>query len=192
RPDILLRQSSLRGLIKHLVFRNTIGGWQTRYAALRPHCQVSLIQIAPHLLHSLLNIPAIGVSIDHDAGATGPAKQVVQRRVQRLCLDVPQGHVHGGNGGHGYRASSPIGPSIQILPDVLSLKGIAANDARDDVVREITGYGKLSAIEGAISQAVNAFICEDLQGYKISSGRADEDLSICDLHAQPRLLIMDE
>src|SRR5207249_3088168 len=80
------------------------------------------------------NIGAIGVGVD-EAALTGlAAEEVVDGDVEGLALDVPEGDVDGGDGGHGDGAAPPVGSAIEILPDVFGLEGVSADEAGEDVV----------------------------------------------------------
>src|SRR5438270_792386 len=81
------------------------------------------------------------------------AQQIVDRCVERFALDVPQRHINGSNRGHGDWTRAPVSAAIGILPDILGLKGIAANKAGDHVISEIAGDGEFAAVQRAITQA---------------------------------------
>ena len=49
---------------------------------------------------------------------------------------------------------------------------------------QIRSDGQLAAIEGAISNAINAIRRSDLEGHKISSRASDNDLRVDNLYAQ--------
>src|SRR5205085_2029324 len=87
-----------------------------------------------------------------------------------------------GDGTHGHRPATPVGASIQVLPDVLGLERIAADDAGDHVIAQIARDRQLAAIKSAVAQAVDAFIGLDFERYKISSWRADQHLRVLNLH----------
>src|ERR1035441_5378654 len=93
-----------------------------------------------NIFQRMFKVFAVGVRIDHDAIATFASQQVVDRGIQRLSLDVPEGHVHCADGGHSYRPTTPVGPAIEILPDIFGIKWPAPNNARNHMVGEITRY----------------------------------------------------
>jgi hypothetical protein len=98
-----------------------------------------------------------GLDVKSEAAALA-TQQVIERCVERLALDVPQRHVHGGDRAHGHRPFAPVRTAIKILPDVIGLKWIAADDARNDIFRKVAGYGKLAAVQRAIPKPVDAFV----------------------------------
>src|SRR5262249_15833015 len=108
---------------------------------------------------------------------------VVDGSVEGFALDIPQRHVDRGNRRHGHRTFAPVGSAIEVLPDVLGLKGITTNEAWDHMFREVANYGEFATIDPAIAEAVDALVGVNLQGDKISSRRTDEDFGVFDLHA---------
>ena len=94
-----------------------------------------------HGVDCLRNVRAVRVRVDQASTAACTAKQVVNRRVQRLALDIPQSHVNCPDGGHGYRAAPPVSTAIEILPDVFDGRWVSANQAWDDVVLQVADDG---------------------------------------------------
>src|SRR6185312_3385073 len=86
------------------------------------------------------------------------------RRVQRLAFNVPKSHVNRGDGCHGYGATTPIGPAIEVLPDIFRLE-------------------RLPAIQRAVAQPINASIGFYLQCDEVSSRRSYVYRCPCDLHS---------
>lgn len=123
------------------------------------------------------------MAVNQHAISAFPAKQVVHGSVQRLALDVPEGHIDRGNGSHCYGAAAPVGSSIQVLPNVLGLEWIAADQARYDVLFKIRSDSELAAVQGGVTQAENALVGMDSEGHKIPAGRTDENLGSRDLQA---------
>jgi mannose/fructose/N-acetylgalactosamine-specific phosphotransferase system component IIC len=72
------------------------------------------------------------------------------------------------NGGHRNGAAPPIGTLVQVLPNVFDLVRVAANQARNHVLREITRNGQFTAIERCITNTAQAFICLYFQGEKVA------------------------
>ena len=88
----------------------------------------------PDGVEGFFDVAAVGVGVDEDTLAALAAEQVVDGRVERFALDVPQRHVDGGDGGHRDRAAPPVGSAIEILPDVFDLERIAADEAGKHVL----------------------------------------------------------
>ena len=117
--------------------------------------------------------------------AAAAAEQVVDRRVQRLALDVPKGDVHRGDGGHRDGSAPPVGAAIQVLPDVFYLRGIAADEAGDDVLGKIAGDGELAAVERRVAESVKTFVRLDLERDEVAVGRADDEACVRNFHSEP-------
>ena len=138
RPDIFRRQTFLGGLVVHLVAGDSVGRGQTGDTRLRAHCEVAHLFILCDLVSSFFDVATVGVTIDQNSRPALAAKQVVDGSLQGFAFDVPEGHVDGGDGGHGDGAAAPVGSAVEILPDVFDLKRIAADEAGDQVVRQDT------------------------------------------------------
>jgi hypothetical protein len=122
------------------------------------------------------------VAVDEDGIAAASAEEVVDGGVESLALDVPEGHVDSGDGGHGDGTAAPVGSAIEVLPDVFGLEGVAVKDAGDDVVGEIAGDGEFAAVEGGVAQAVEAFVGFDFERNEVAARGADVDGCVADLH----------
>ena len=86
------RQPLLRGLIGSRAARNAVRGRKIRDGALRSHGLVPAIDVCARPPRQSVSIgPAVGVAVNHDAVPDLAAEQVVERRIERLGLDVPQG-----------------------------------------------------------------------------------------------------
>jgi hypothetical protein len=107
------------------------------------------------LVDRVLDRRAVGVAVDHDAGAAGAAQQLVERQAGDLGLDVPQRHVDGGDGRHRHRPSAPVGALVEELPDVLDLVGVAADQAGDHVLPQIGDDRQLAPVQGGVADAVD-------------------------------------
>jgi hypothetical protein len=110
------------------------------------------------------------------------AQQIIQRRVQCLGFDVPQGHIDGGDGAHRDGAAFPIDTFIEIMPEVLNVTRILANQRRNAVGFKIGGNRSFPAIERGIAQTIDAGIGKDFERNKISARTADNDFGVGDFH----------
>src|SRR3989442_5875635 len=182
RPNVFGRQAFFGGLIKELVLSDTISGWQTWYSSLGTNGEVAHSNVFPDLIGGFLNISSVRMPINQHPSSTFTAQQIVNGSVQRLAFYIPQGHVHRGNRSHGYWPSTPVRPAIQVLPDVLGLKRISADEAGNYVILEIADNSKLAAIESAIAEPINTLIRVDFYGNDVSAGTRDNNLSIGYLH----------
>src|SRR5438128_2595847 len=94
-------------------------------------------EVLSNFIAGFLNITSVSVTVDQSAGSALAAEQVVHRRTESLTFDIPERDIHSGNGGHGHGATTPIGATVQILPNILGLKGIASNNAGNHVILQI-------------------------------------------------------
>ncbi len=103
--------------------------------------EVAFVHVLADGVEGFGDVGSVGVGVDEGALAGLAAEEVVDGSVEGLALDVPEGDVDGGDGGHGDGAAPPVGSAIEVLPDVFGLEGIAADDAGEDVVFEVGGDG---------------------------------------------------
>lgn len=75
-----------------------------------------------HFVFCFFDVSPVGVSIDEDRGAAPATQKIVDRRIERFALDVPQRHVDRRNRRHGNRAAAPVCTTVEVLPDVLALE----------------------------------------------------------------------
>src|SRR5438105_3342817 len=127
------------------------------------------------------------MAVNHRAGATLTAEQLIHRHLRELALDVPQRDIDRRDGGHRDGPAPPVGTAIEVLPDVLDVVRVAADKARDDVLVEIRLHGKLAAIERRVAETVHAFVGDDLQRHEIAPGTREDRVGSFDLHGWIRL-----
>ena len=163
-------------------FGDSVAGGDAGDAGLRADGEVAFVHVLADGVERFGDVGAVGVGVDEAALAGLAAEQVVDGRVEGLALDVPEGDVDGGDGGHGDGAATPVGSAIEILPDVFGLEGIAADEAGEDVVGEIDGDGELAAVERGVAEAVDAFVGVDAEGDEVAVGGADDEFGGGDLH----------
>src|SRR5580693_9308261 len=130
-PEIFRRQAFFGRFVVELVFRNAVGGGNPGNTRLRANGAIAHGRVFADFVDGFLDVAAVGVAVDHDAGAAFSTEKVVNRSVEGFALDVPQGDVDRANRSHGYGAAAPIRAAIEILPDVFGLKRIAADEARN-------------------------------------------------------------
>jgi hypothetical protein len=80
------------------------------------------------IFQHVVNGVAGGVTVDHHPFPGGAAQQLVERHVGRFGFDIPQRHIHGGDGRHGNRTATPVSTFVEELPDVFDAVRIAANE----------------------------------------------------------------
>ena len=138
--------------------------------------------MAQHFLDCVADVFAIGVRVDHHAGAAPAAEQLVQRQVGGFGLDVPQGCVYRSDGRHRHRAAPPVSAFVEVLPDVFDLMGVAPDQAGNDMVGEVTGNRQFTPVQRGVANAAQAFVSFNFQRDKVSPWRADDDAGGSDFH----------
>src|ERR1019366_6584005 len=116
---------------------------KARNPALHADGFVSQLLVFGDIFECRIHVYAIGVCIDQDTLAALAAKQVVDRSVQGLTLDVPQRDVHCRDCRHCNRTTPPICSAVEILPDVFALKWIPADDAWNHVLCKVRSNSQL-------------------------------------------------
>ena len=99
------------------------------------------------------------------------AQQLVHRETGQLALDVPQGDVDGGDGGHGHRATTPVRALVQVLPGVLDAAGVPADQQRADMITKVGRHRQLAAVQGGVTDSDQAVLGLDDQGDVVAAGR---------------------
>src|SRR5882672_9179164 len=127
------------GLVKHFAAANAVGAVESGDATLRANRFVAELGVFGDGGNSVVDIFAAGVAIHQDGFARGAAEQLIDGNVERFAFDVPERSIDRGDGGHGNRAATPVRPLVQILPEIFDAACVAANQKRDDVIREIAG-----------------------------------------------------
>ncbi len=95
------------------------------------------------------------------------AQQLVDRQAQGLALDVPAGGVDGGHsGGDDHTAAhAPEGVAVEVLPDLLSVEGIHADDQLGEVLALAPGgLGALAVGQAGLAPTVDTLVGVDLHG----------------------------
>ena len=183
RPHLLMRQRLDHAApILLCALAGAVNRGQAGDADLAADGDMALVALAADGVDGLLDAHALGVGVDHRLLPRGAAQQLVQRHVRRLGLDVPQRHVDGRDRGHGDRPAPPIGALVEILPDVLDLRRVAADQKRRDMVLQVADHRELAPVHRAVADAVQALVGDDLEGDEVPPGRADDDLDVLDLH----------
>ncbi len=134
------------------------------------------------VIHHFINGVTGGVAIDHHARAGGAAQQLINRHVGRFAFDIPQRHIDRRDRRHGDRATTPVGPFVEVLPDVFDLMRIAADQLRADVIFQVGGDRQFPAIEGCITNAGQTLIGGDFDGDKVSACAGYKYFCLYNLH----------
>ena len=170
RPVVLAGQVGIGRLVEHRAAPHAVDLLQPRHAALRADRLVAgLPGAAPPRRSARCRGRWHG--IDHHAAAAGAAEQLVERHPGRLGLEVPQRGVDGGDRAHRHRPAPPVGAAVEVLPDVLDLVGVAADQAGHDVVGEVARHRQLAAVQRGVAQAGEALVGLDLEVTKLRPGQ---------------------
>src|SRR5882724_2457366 len=181
-PDIFRRSIFFRWLVIHFAAAHSVRAFQPGNAALRANRFVSKFEVVGDRFDGLLDVPPAGMSVNENAIAGSASQQLIDGRVQRLALDVPERRVNGGNRAHGDRATAPVRALIKVLPEVLNSPCIAPDEKWNDVVGEVTGNCEFPAVQRGIPQAVDPVFCRNLQRYEIPARTANNHFGIGDSH----------
>src|SRR5437762_2401924 len=121
------------------------------------------------------------MTVNRDACARCAAEQLVKRKAGNFRFDVPQRHVDGGDRAHRHRSAPPIGAAMEILPNILDLMRIAADQTGDDVIGEVTGNGELTAVERRVAESGYAVLGLNFQRDEVAPGAGDDHARGSDL-----------
>ena len=182
RPLVLWWRVLLGRFIGSAAVAYSIGTGQSGYSRLRPNRLVASFPVDRNGLYGLLNVGPAGMPVDQDRLARGTAQKLVQRRVQRFSLDIPERGIDRGDRRHGDRPAAPIPPFIEVLPGVLNAPGVASDQQRDEVIAQIAGYREFASIQGGIAKAGYTFLGGDFQRDKISARATNNHLCVRDSH----------
>src|ERR1700677_1224989 len=182
RAQALAGQTSRCGLVRLAGLWNAVSAGHARDAALCTYGEIALLHVAADRIKGFLDVAAIGVRIDQHTFTALSSEQVVNRSVERLALDVPQGYVYCSDGAHRHGSSPPVRAAIEILPYVFDVEWVASDQAWKHMLAEITGDGEFAAIECSVAQTVYACVGFDLQCDEVAVRRADDQTCSGDLH----------
>ena len=87
---------------------------------------------------------------------------------------------HQNPGSRRYRhAAAPIGAAMEILPNILDLMRIAADQAGNDVIAEVAGNCELTAVERCVAESGYAVFCLYFQRDEVARGAGDDHERAC-------------
>src|ERR1700722_835814 len=136
-PFVFRGQAAFGGLIFAGTFGDAVRGGEAGDTTLHANGLVAEVAMAGDVFEGVIDIFAGGVAVDEHAFTAFAAEQVIDGSVESLAFDVPKRDVDGGDGGHGDGAATPVSSTIKILPYIFGLRGIAADDAGDNMVVQI-------------------------------------------------------
>ena len=133
---------------------------------MRPHTLESALERAARRVLDLGEVAAARVGVSKSAGARPAAQQLVDGHPGALPFDVPQRQVHARERRHLHRAAAPVRASIQILPGVFDLLGVAADQQGRNVLLQIGGHRKLATVERRVTHPVEAGLAGQPHGMR--------------------------
>src|SRR5688572_6276954 len=181
-PDLRLGQAGLGRLVRLVALGHAIAVRDARYARLHADGHVSLVARPADGLHGPPQILAGRVCVDHDPVTALAADQVVEGCSERLALDVPQREIDGGDCRHGDGPAPPVGAPVEEVPDVLDVASVLADQRRQTVLFQVSHDRLLAAVQGGVSEAVNAGVRFQLERDEITPRTAYDDFCARDLH----------
>jgi hypothetical protein len=162
--------------------RHPVHGRESRDTGLHPDRSVSTFEVLPDGVEQLGKVGAGGVSVGEASLPASTAEELVQRQVGGLRLDVPQGGVDRGDGGHGHRSAAPVRPAVEVLPGVLDPVGVPSDQQRHQMVAQVGRHGELAPVQRGIAQSDEAVVGGQPERDEVPSGAGDEDLGRRDVH----------
>ena len=137
------------------------------------------------IFHLGLGIPAqivgslaAGMDVDSQLVTALAAQQIVNRGIQSLALDVPQGHVDGRQGTEQNGTAPPEGAAENILPDVGNIHGILSHQNGLQMLEHAVNC-QLPGIQGGFADAGDAFVGVNTDVVVVA---AEECFNAGDLH----------
>ena len=121
------------------------------------------------------------MGIRQNAGTGGSAQQLIDRNACLLGFDVPQSHIHGGDGGHGHRTTLPVRALVQVLPNIFDVVLVLADKARCNGL-EIFRGNKFASVQGGVTKSNDAVGGGDAKDDEVASRACHEDFSFFDCH----------
>ena len=128
------------------------------------------------------NIPSGGMTVGDHMLARSAAQQLINRKIGNLAFDVPQRHVDRADCRHRHWPAPPVSPPIEILPGILDLMRITADQQRADMILEVGSNGKLTSVERRIAQSGHAIIGCQFQRNEVAPWATNDDFSFGNFH----------
>ncbi|ABA53425.1 hypothetical protein BURPS1710b_A0511 [Burkholderia pseudomallei 1710b] len=182
-PRLLGRQAFFGGLVRARRLADAVHLRQPRHARLHADRAVARGDVPVRGVDRLVVIAPVRVAIDHQPFAALAAEQLIDGHAGELALDVPERHVDRGDRRHRHGPAPPVRAAIQVLPDVLDVARVPADQAREHVILQIRAHRELAPVERRVAEAVDAFVGDDLDRHEIPAGAGDDDVQPFDFHA---------
>ncbi len=131
---------------------------------------------AQDVVADLLNVPAVHVAVHRDALPDLPAEELVEGHVGQLALDVPEGHVHAGDGVVFDGPVAPVGVLVHQLPKLLDVLRVPPHQERLQVLLHQMPDRQVAVGKGGAPQAIQPrLVGLDLDGHKVDPLRRSAD-----------------
>ena len=116
------------------------------------------------------------MAVHRHTGAHLAAEQIIDRHVGHLALDVPQSHIHAGDGIVDDGAAAPVSVLVHQLPQVRDVAHILADQQRTQVGLNEMLHRQVAVSEGGAAQTVQArFAGLHLDNHQIDALRGGAD-----------------
>lgn len=108
------------------------------------------------------------------------SEQLIDRLVERLAFDVPQGEVHRADGSHRDRPPAPVDATVEVLPGVLDPVRVQADQQRRDVISQIRRHRQFASVDRSIAPPDDPIIGGDLEGHVVAARAGKQNLGASD------------
>ena len=144
--------------------------------------EIAHVEILADRVDRLGDVVAVRMAIDHDAGAALAAEELIERQAGGLRFDVPERCVDSSNRGHGHRAAPPVDALSEVVPRVLDLMRIAADQQWDDVIAKVGCDRQLSPVQRRVADTMDALVGHDLERDEVPARAGDDHFGVDDFH----------
>src|SRR5665647_2625745 len=170
------------GVPGQLVAADAIDLGQAGHSGLDTDRLETLVQEIADCDEQRLDGGAGGVPVRERPAPAPAAEQLVHRESGDLALDVPQRHVHRRDCRHGHGPAPPVRSAVQVLPRVLDVIRVPAEQQRSDVIAQVGGDRELAPVEGRVPEPDDAIAGRELQGDEVATGTRDNHVDALDPH----------
>src|SRR5471030_2919824 len=138
-------------------------------AALTANVRDALLAVLLDVLAQLIQVTPISMPIDGHAFATLAAKELEERHIRHLALDVPQGHIDAGDRVVLDRTIAPVSVLMHQLPEFFDRFGIPTDQERPEILLDQTFDRDMPVSKGRAAESIQAI----LVGLKFHDNQVD-------------------